>query len=260
MAYVGEPHFWTQADRVQISVAFTWDIPVAERLETEWRHIAPVEIGGPAMGTRSGDFVSGHFIKRGFTITSRGCPNKCWFCSVWKREGTTRELPIVDGWDVLDDNLLACSKEHILAVFEMLSRQPHRAKFTGGLEALRMQPWIAESLFALKPEAVWFAYDTPDDWEPLVGAAEMLWNAGFRKGSHSVRCYVLCGYPKDTMWAAEKRMIETAKAGFMPMAMLWRDEKGERDLAWQRFQKAYARPAMTTQLLKEHGVHLTIKP
>jgi hypothetical protein len=45
MAYIGLPDMFTQADEVHVSVAFSWDLPEAERLEKEWRHIAPVKIG-----------------------------------------------------------------------------------------------------------------------------------------------------------------------------------------------------------------------
>ena len=48
------------------------------------------------------------YMKPGYVITSRGCPNRCWFCAVPKREGyQLRELPVTDGWIVADDNLLA---------------------------------------------------------------------------------------------------------------------------------------------------------
>ncbi|MFH1602376.1 MAG: hypothetical protein ABIH03_00530 [Pseudomonadota bacterium] len=122
LAYVGQPDFFAEADEVHISVAWTWDIPRAERLAKNWERVAPVRFGGPAFGKPSGDFVPGMYIKPGYVITSRGCPNRCWFCSVWKREGTPRELPITDGWNILDDNLLACSEAHVRAVFAMLSR------------------------------------------------------------------------------------------------------------------------------------------
>ena len=77
--------------------------------------------------------MPGLYLKHGYTITSRGCHNNCWFCSVPKREGALRELPINDGWNILDDNLLACSENHIRAVFEMLKRQKHKPEFTGGI-------------------------------------------------------------------------------------------------------------------------------
>lgn len=134
-AYTTGPELWTECNEVHISVTWTYDLPRAEQLEKEWRHVAPVKIGGPATGMRGEDFTPGLYVKRGYTITSRGCPNKCWFCSVWKRDGTIRELPIHDGWNLLDDNILACSEKHIRAVFDMLHRQKKSARFTGGLEA-----------------------------------------------------------------------------------------------------------------------------
>ena len=39
-----------------------------------------------------GDFVPGRYLAPGYVITSRGCPNRCWFCSVWRREGALREF------------------------------------------------------------------------------------------------------------------------------------------------------------------------
>lgn len=243
-AFVGGPELWTEADEVHISVSFTWDIPEAERLEKEWRRIGPVKIGGPALGQPGYVFIPGLYLRDGYTITSRGCPNRCWFCDVWKRDSDIRELPIRDGWNILDDNLLACSEQHIRAVFTMLSRQKHRPEFTGGLEAKRMKPWIASELRKLHPESMYFAYDTPDDLAPLRSAGQMLIDAGFTKTSHRSRCYVLCGYPKDTMNSAENRMRQTIDAGFVPMAMLWRDKNGHRDPAWARFQRRWARPAI----------------
>jgi hypothetical protein len=137
-------------------------------------------------------------------------------------------LSIRDGWNVLDSNLLACSEPHIRAVFAMLKRQKQPAEFTGGLEAARLKPWHVELLRNLKPKQMFFAYDTPDDYEPLWEAGSMLLDAGFTTTSHTLRAYVLCGYPRDTFEAAEKRIIETVMAGFMPMAMVWtpKERKG----------------------------------
>lgn len=219
----------------------------------EWSGFGNVTIGGPAIGTRGDAFVPGMYLKNGYVITSRGCPNNCWFCSVPKREGQLRELEITQGWNVLDDNLLACSQQHIWNVFCMLRRQRHRPSFTGGLEAKRMTPWIASELKSMNPESVFFAYDTPDDFGPLCDAAEMLWDAGFIKGSHAIRCYVLCGYPKDSMNAADIRMRQSVNAGFMPMAMLWRDKNGNADYQWKKFQRLWARPAIIASRMKEQS-------
>lgn len=117
-----------EIDEVHISVAFTWDMPKAERLAKEWAAVGvPIQMGGPAFNLPGGEFVPGLYVKEGATITSRGCPNHCWFCAVPKRERGLRELPIHDGWNILDDNILACSDEHVESVFQMLERQPRAA-------------------------------------------------------------------------------------------------------------------------------------
>ena len=242
---VGPGLFGDDCDEVHISVAFTWDLPAAERLAREWGYVAPVTMGGPALMSRGEAFTPGMYVRKGYTITSRGCPNKCWFCSVWRREGgEIRELPIQDGFNILDDNLLACSDGHVRAVFAMLARQPERPKFTGGLEAKILKPWHCAELRKLKPQRLYFAYDTPDDLEPLREAGKMLREAGFTTASHVLSAYVLCGWPKDTMEGAEKRMRETMDAGFTPMAMLYRDREGKRDRTWQKWARQWARPAI----------------
>jgi len=245
------PSLFDNADEVHISVAFTWDIPRAEWLYNQWRHVAKVQIGGAAYNEKGGEFVPGMYLKHGYVITSRGCPNRCWFCSVPKREGyELRELPITDGWNILDDNFLACSESHKNAVFKMLKRQPERPEFTGGLEAKILTFKDAEQLFELKPKSMFFAYDTPDDLEPLIQAGEHLRSAGFKKNNHVARCYVLCGYKGDTFENAEKRMRQAWAAGFFPMAMLYSDFEGKYSVDWKKFQRHWANHFIVATNLK----------
>jgi hypothetical protein len=241
------PDLFDEADQVHISVAFTWDLPLAEKLAREWRDVAPVRIGGPATGAASGDFVPGMYLKPGYVITSRGCPNRCWFCSVPLREGgEIRELPIMNGWHVQDDNLLACSDMHIRGVFAMLARQKEPAEFTGGFEAARFKSWHAAELKKMRIKQIFFAYDMPEDLEPLQQAGRLLGGVGFTLAprAHNLRCFVLCGFPEDKITSAEKRMRETLDAGFTPLAMLWKNETGKRDPEWAKFQREWARPAI----------------
>lgn len=242
-AIVGYPGmFDADVEDVRVSVSFTYDIPYAERLANGWSWAgARVEIGGPALGTRGEEFTPGEFLKPGYVITSRGCPNRCWFCSVWKRDGDVRELPICDGFNVLDDNLLACSEAHIRAVFAMLRRQREPAQFTGGLEAQRLREWHIDELERTRVKELFLAYDEANDYEPLVTAAVMLQQI-YTPESHKVRAYVLCGYPRDTQAAAEERMRQVLSLGVFPMAMLWRDKDGKADASWRRFQRIWARP------------------
>ena len=237
------PMFALEIDEVHISVAFTYDMKHAEWLAMQWRAVGvPIKMGGPAFNAPGGDFVPGLYLKEGYTITSRGCHNNCWFCAVPKREGKLRELTIHDGWNVLDDNLLACSDDHVEAVFKMLARQDKNPEFTGGLEAKIFKKWHAERLHEIKTKRMYFAYDTPDDYEPLVNAGRLLQDAGFKMSSHIMCCYVLIGYKGDTFEKAEKRLTDTIKAGFVPYAMLFKDQAGNIDTEWAKFQREWCRP------------------
>lgn len=251
LAFFGPPDLYVNnVDKIHISVTWSYDIQKAESLAKAWRHIAPVELGGPAMGDPGGNFEPGKYLKYGYTITSRGCPNNCWFCDVPKREGRImRELPIKPGNNILDNNLLACSINHITKVFHMLNGQ-RNVQLTGGLEAAKLTDQIIGMLWNLRPSQMFFAYDTPDDLEPLIIAGRKLRQADFTR--KHCRCYVLIGYPKDTFVCAEKRLIQTWDAGFMPMGMLWKNLKGDEDVEWRRFQRIWSRPAITKNVIKKY--------
>jgi len=250
------PRFFDEADEVHISVLFTWDLKKTEKLEKEWKAVAPVFVGGPATGSPGESFVPGKYVKHGYVITSRGCPNRCWFCSVWRREGDrVREIEIQSGSNVLDDNLLACSKSHIKNVFGMLREQEEPCEFSGGWEASRLEDWHIELLKTIRLHQVWFAYDEDADLEPLIRAGRMLKQHGINytktgNVSHKVRCYCLIGWPKDTAEAADKRLRTAYENGFLPMAMLYRDKDGQASQEWNRFQRAWARPASINQMCR----------
>jgi hypothetical protein len=259
LARFGPPGFFDEADEVNISVTFTYDIPAAERLAELWKSVAPVKVGGVAYGDTSLEFIPGRYIRPGYTVTSRGCPRRCWFCGVWKKWPQPNVLPIYDGWNVLDDNLLACPRDHVEAVFAMLRRQGRRVEFTGGLEALALQDYQVELLASLRPRPnMFFAYDPGDKFETLESAAARLLEAGFTRASHRLRVYVLIGYPKDTFDLAEKRLQQMVGIGFTPMAMLWRpetasQEKHAPDPSWRAFQRRWARPAIIHSLAERQA-------
>jgi len=231
--------------QINISVTFSWDIPRAEKLYYAWQHIFPnVNYGGPAFNEPSGEFDPGMYLKEGYTITSRGCPNKCWFCSVWKREPKLKELEIKPGYNILDDNLLACSDQHIKDVFEMLKQQREPAIFSGGIEAKLLKPWHIDLFASIRLKELFCAYDTPDDYEPLIEAGKMLKQANITLENRKARAYVLIGYPNDTIEKAEKRIKQTIEAGFFPFAMRYRDKDGVvlKERKWNLFQREWANP------------------
>lgn len=246
LVFFGSPPllFPPEVDEVHVSVAFTYDLPLAERLAREWGKVGPVKMGGPAFNQPGGEFVPGRYVKNGFTITSRGCPNKCWFCSVWKREKTLIELEIKKGHNLLDDNLLACSDQHVEKVFDMLEGERY-IEFSGGLEAKRLKTWHVQRIEKLKIKQLFFAYDTPDDFEPLVEAARIMKGSRILESKHHYcRCYVLIGFPGDTIENANERLLSVLKLGIIPMAMTWKNKSGDIKREWAKFARSWIRPAI----------------
>jgi hypothetical protein len=208
------------------------------------------------MGSAAGPFEPGRFLARGYTITTRGCQNQCAYCCVPEREGRLRELPIRDGWDLLDNNLLAASRSHIEAVLEMLSRQPKRARFTGGLEARRVEPWFAKALKTLGADAAFLAYDRPED-RVVVKDAAMLLVPSIR--SRRLGCYVLCGFDGDTLQAARERCQYVTDLGMRAYPMFFRpysDKKMPIPYLWHDFIWMLLRGLPATADKKDAGMEV----
>jgi len=243
LAFVGPPGLFLPEDRAQpvyVSCTFTWDVPASERLAKAWRNeFREVRLGGPAFDDPGGEFVPGRFLKTGVTITSRGCPLRCPWCFVPKREGTIRELPIRDGWIVQDSNLLACSEGHVRAVFDMLRRQKRGAVFSGGFEAARFRPWHRQLLNSIRVGEIWFAADTDAAIKDLRHAVRLC--AGISR--EKLRCYVMIGRG-ETIWNAEGRLLQVYGLGVLPFAQLYR---GPDALAysreWRELARKWSRPA-----------------
>jgi hypothetical protein len=237
--------------RIEISCLFTWDRAEAERLYNHYRQYGlPVAIGGVALNSPAHAFIPGKYIKHGYVITSRGCPNHCWFCDVHDREGGIRELPITDGSNLLDSNLLACSDEHIRKVLDMLGRHKN-PQISGGLEAKRLKLWQAQQMKRIKMKQLFFAYDCESQTklDELREAARLCFEAGFTPASKALRCFVLIGFPGDTLHKAEGRLRDVARMGYTPMAMLYRSRE---HVDWAGFQRMYTRPAIMASLLKDY--------
>ncbi len=244
LAFVGDPLLMRpDADEVHISCVFTWEIPEAERLADSWGRFYPVKLGGPAFDDPGGEFTPGRYVREGITITSRGCPRRCSFCYVPRREGRLRELQIKPGNVITDNNLLACSESHIKAVFKMLATQ-RRIVFSGGLDARMMTSWQAEWIEAnqTRIKELYFAADrdTHTTWDALEKVSEALPFLTRRKK----RCYVLIGWGEETIEAARKRLQMVWDLGFMPFAQFYRGpDQQDRTKDWRELQNIWTRPA-----------------
>ncbi len=184
-------------DKVVVSATFTWDVNKAMEAGEKWKAAGHenVEVGGPAFGDPSGDFVPGFFLKKGYVITSRGCPHTCDFCLVKDREGSLRELEVKEGNEVLDNNILACSKQHWRTLVEMLKKQSY-VKFTGGLQADRITEEVVQDLRDIHVERFFVAYDDAGCRKVLQKAAKLLDVFPRKKKG----CFVLIGRTPMQEW------------------------------------------------------------
>lgn len=237
--------FTPKYDEVHISCTFTWDKKRANELAYAWQDFGKVRIGGVAIdGESDQPFVAGMYLKKGITITSRGCPNKCSFCLVRKNLIEFDEFP--EGNIIQDNNFLMCSKRHRELVYEMLKKQSG-IQFKGGLQASLITPEIADELRALRIKELWFACDTDNHIEGLRKAIEILKQHGFYE-SHFY-CYVLIG-------KEEQRLREVRSMGVMPFAQLYmkpEDKKTSYTKEMKQYQRIMCKPAITRNIFTPKG-------
>ena len=256
-AYFGLPPLnCPKYDEIHISVTFTWDTKRALFLSRNWGDYSRVRIGGPgwqSLLSGPGEFTPGIYLKKGIVITSRGCPNNCNFCLVPITEGPIRELKIHKGNNIADNNLLACSKEHIKKVFKMLQGQKS-IKFSGGLEARLITDEIVEQLRDLSIKSIWLAYDSENNRKAVLKALEKLRKFFTRE---KLRCYVLIGNEGDTLEKAEARLKEAWRMGTIPFAMRYRKPADNfedsfvcREREWNLLAREWTRPSITRAIME----------
>jgi hypothetical protein len=161
-----------------------------------------------------------------------------------KREGKIRTLKkIHPGYIVQDNNLLACPKKHVRAVFEMLRTQKN-ITFRGGLDVDYMKDWVIEELRSLNIRAnagIFIACDAPAHLPKVCRALDRLMKAGFKR--NAIRCYVLTGFKKDTLEKAEARMREIWEHGALPFPQVY-DQNPDPGGSWRRLARTWQRPAI----------------
>jgi hypothetical protein len=242
LAFIGDPPLFRPTDQpVSISVTFTWDMAEGQRLFRAWSdYYSEVVIGGPAFGDPGEKFEPGLFLKKGVTITSRGCIRHCPFCFVPQREGKIREYPIKDGWILQDNNILACSKTHQIKVFEMLQKQKKAINFNGGLDARLLTDWHIKEFEKLNVRHFWFACDLPGEEKTLQKVSRLMADYPYWKK----RCYVLIGHESEKIKEAESRLNAVYQMGFLPFAQLFNGiEKTKWTKEWDALQRKWCRSA-----------------
>jgi len=242
LAFVGDPPLFRPTEQpVRISVTFTWDIEEGKRLLRAWRPFYnDILLGGPAFGDPCDYFWPGMYLKQGVTITSRGCPWKCPWCFVSSREGEIKELTIKPGWMVQDNNLLACSKRHIEAVFQMLADQKPPIEFSGGLDGHFLSTWHIDWFKKLRIYQFWFACDHAESFKRLEKIADLMSDFPEQKK----RCYVMIGWNGESITDAEARLEKVYSIGFLPFSQLYQGETWiEYSKEWKKLNRKWSRPA-----------------
>ncbi len=252
MAFVGyPPMIRPEAHQVQISCCFTWDMPKARELQQAWSQYYPnVIVGGPASGLSDGrQFTPGLYVRQGITFTSRGCNNHCPWCLVPQREDKLKELPVVAGYDVGDNNLLQCSQRHLDEVFYMLRGLHRGVRFSGGLDSRLITDRIADDIRGLNINEVFLACDTKSSISPLREAAKRL-----HLPRSKTRCYVLLAYNGESISDATARLGDVWAAGCLPFAQLYQPPTEKRitySQEWRDLARTWSRPAAMMASHKE---------
>lgn len=253
---IGEPTLFEprkDVEEVHISVLFTWDKKRTRQLERMWADYYPVvKVGGPAYGidlvsSEPDDFILGRYIRKGATITTRGCEFQCPWCLVPRKEMWFRQLEKVAVGNIIqDNNILLANRWHLEKVFYMLTNQK-AVRFADGLDCRLLKDWHVERLRMLSIYEIWIALDCKRRMRAFQRACVKLHNAGFRR--NQIRAYILAGY-KEPIQAAEERLVFAWECGALPYIQVYQDESGEKRMAGEGcrednlFVRRWSRPAI----------------
>lgn len=236
-------------DKVHISTIFSWDKEEAIRLQKNYLQYYPkVIVGGPAFanGSYNSKFISGKYVKKGITITTRGCNFSCPWCLVPKYEGRFREINIESGNIIQDNNILLASRDHLRKVFDMLKTQKG-IRFVGGLDKRLLLDWHIEELRSLKIKELWLSFDSWNNEISFMRVMERLKKAGFSR--NQIRCYVLVGF-NEPIQKGENRLKFVYEFGALPYIQVYQPISGVKRFAGETsrednlFVRRWSRPAI----------------
>ncbi len=158
-----------------------------------------------------------------FTFTSRGCPNKCSYCSVWRIE--SKPL-LVENWRdhivdekpcamLSDNNLSATPTEHLYEVIDFLAKKKKKVIFDNGFDVKHITEEMAHRLGKVKytRSGMRTAFDRIEEDGVFQKAVEMLKAGGVAKSQ--ILAYCLFNFT-DTPKEAYYRMGECKRLGIRP--------------------------------------------
>ena len=183
---------WQVGKMLYISVPFTWLLADAQKMAANWK--GKVLIGGPALmkPNECEGFEPVLFHNPCATFTTRGCPNRCLFCAVWRLEPEFKEIPDYRPAPVIcDNNFTAASRKHQERVIER-QKVFHLTDFNQGLQASKFTPELADLLGNIRCK-VRFAFDFWWQEDAVKDAIDLC----RRRTTKDIGVYVLIGFNDD---------------------------------------------------------------
>lgn len=132
--------------------------------------------------------------KTAYGFLTRGCPNKCGWCIVPKKEGAVRPYMdvddiAIDGRDhlvLMDNNILA--SDYGIRQLEKIAERGYRVDFNQGLDARLVTKDVATLLASIKwIRFIRFGCDTPKQVDECDRASALIDEAGY-KGAYFLYC------------------------------------------------------------------------
>jgi hypothetical protein len=207
---------WVNGNTAYISVVFSWKLQEAYQRACWYKAQGyTVRAGGPAVAFAPESMSSIAEIvgevdalprhNPNATFTTRGCPNRCKFCIVWRiepqfvelKEWTPRQI-------VCDNNFLASSDAHFDRVIDGL-KTVDGVDFNQGLDARLLTKRRASRLAELDLSVARLAWDNTKDEASVVDAFNLLRSVGVP--ARKIRIYVLIGFrdsPEDALYRLER--------------------------------------------------------
>ena len=241
----GQADMWAnECQEAYLSCIFTWNLPrLAQDARTFKQNGIKVEIGGPAATAMPDYIVEQTGIQPVFGLdprfehvpgeyetvfTSRGCPRGCSFCIVGRLEGRKiieyDDFPVPVGVNpyISDNNILLTSWRHQQMVVERV-KHVRNLDFNSGFD---------DRIFLHDPQKYWdlysqthleawrFAYDSPEQREPIKACVDFLHAQGVNYRNIIVFCLV--GGPGQSFEECRERLQYLIDIGTSPYPQRYR--------------------------------------
>ena len=193
-----------QYDKLYGACVFTVNEGIVRQLESKGVHVGGSGTSRLEVLPREIEHIMPDYSLYGITDTAygfltRGCPRRCPFCIVGRKEGTfSYKVADVSEWwagqeniKLIDPNLLACP-EHIELLKQLVDTGAY-VDITQGLDVRLLTEKNIELINEMKVKALHMAWDNPRD-KSVKSSLEYFRKCTKVKDHRKLVVYVLCNY------------------------------------------------------------------